>query len=59
MPTPDRIDPRGARFAASLTTVVLAVVLITGSGWLLAAQAVVFAPALSKFGYIGYSGYRG
>ena len=37
------IDPRGLRFTALITTVVLAVVLITGSGWLLAAQAVVFA----------------
>jgi len=37
------IDPRGPRFAAALTTVVLAVVLVTGSAWLLAAQAVVFA----------------
>jgi Domain of unknown function (DUF4395) len=37
------IDPRGPRFAALITTVVLAVVLITGSVWLLAAQAVVFA----------------
>ncbi|MEY9965097.1 hypothetical protein ABIA33_003139 [Streptacidiphilus sp. MAP12-16] len=55
MPTPDRIDPRGARFAASLTTVVLAVVLITGSGWLLAAQAVVFA--LGAFGGLGRSPY--
>jgi hypothetical protein len=33
------------RFAAALTTVVLAVVLITGSGWLALAQAVVFALA--------------
>jgi len=40
-----QIDPRGPRFAAVLTTVVLAAVLITGSGWLLAAQAVVFAIA--------------
>ncbi|GAA0663918.1 DUF4395 domain-containing protein [Kitasatospora atroaurantiaca] len=38
-----QIDPRGPRFAAVLTTVVLAAVLITGSGRLLAAQAVVFA----------------
>ena len=38
-----KIDPRGQRFNAALSTVVLAVVLITGSGWLLAAQAVVFA----------------
>jgi hypothetical protein len=37
------IDPRGPRFAAVITTVVLAVVLITGSGWLLAAQALIFA----------------
>ena len=37
------IDPRGPRAAAALTTVVLAVVLVTGSGLLLAAQAVVFA----------------
>jgi Domain of unknown function (DUF4395) len=36
-------DPRGPRFSALITTVVLAVVLITGSVWLLAAQAVVFA----------------
>jgi hypothetical protein len=36
------VDPRGPRFGAVLTTVVLAVVLVTGSGWLLAAQAVVF-----------------
>ena len=39
------IDPRGPRFGALITTVVLAVVLITGSGWLLAAQALVFAAA--------------
>ena len=36
------VDPRGPRFGAALTGVVLAVVLLTGSGWLLAAQAVVF-----------------
>src|SRR5580658_9869638 len=36
------IDPRGARFGAILSTIVLAIVLITGSGWLLAAQALVF-----------------
>lgn len=38
-----RADPRALRFSAALTTVVLALVLVTGSGWLLAAQAVVFA----------------
>ena len=37
------IDPRGPRFGALITTIVLIVVLITGSAWLLAAQAVVFA----------------
>lgn len=37
------LDPRGPRFAAALTVVVLVVVLATGSGWLAAAQAVVFA----------------
>ncbi|WP_433801231.1 DUF4395 domain-containing protein [Actinomycetospora sp. CA-084318] len=42
-----QLDPRGVRFAATVTTVVLALVLITGSGWLALAQAVVFAlPAL-------------
>lgn len=40
---PVRVDPRGPRFAAALTTLVLLVVLGTGSGHLLAAQAVVFA----------------
>src|SRR3954453_6120507 len=35
-------DPRGPRFGAALTTVVLTVLLLAGSGWLLAAQAVVF-----------------
>jgi len=39
----ERLDPRGVRFAASVTTVVLAVVLLTGSGVLAALQAVVFA----------------
>lgn len=37
------IDPRGPRFAAVITTAVLVVILLTGSGWLAAAQAVVFA----------------
>ncbi len=37
------IDPRGPRFGAALTTVVLALVLLTGNVWLLAAQAAVFA----------------
>ena len=37
------IDPRGPRFGAVITTVVLAVVLITGSAALLGAQLLVFA----------------
>jgi hypothetical protein len=49
------IDPRGPRFAALITTVVLAVVLVTSSGWLLAAQALVFA-AGAIFG-LRYSPY--
>jgi hypothetical protein len=49
------IDPRSPRFAALITTVVLAVVLVTGSVWLLAAQAVVFAVgALSGLRYASY-----
>jgi hypothetical protein len=49
------IDPRGPRIAAVITTVVLAVVLITGSVWLLAFQALVFAVG-SAFG-LRYSPY--
>jgi hypothetical protein len=37
------IDPRGPRFAAAITAVVLAVALLTGSIWVLAVQVVVFA----------------
>lgn len=40
-----RLDPRGVRFSAAVTTVVLALVLITANGWLAAAQAVVFGVA--------------
>lgn len=38
-----QVDVRAPRFAAALTSAVLAVALFTGSGWLVAAQAVVFA----------------
>jgi hypothetical protein len=41
------IDPRGQRFAAALTTLVLAVALLSGSTWLLLAQALVFATGLA------------
>ncbi|WP_016700219.1 DUF4395 domain-containing protein [Actinoalloteichus spitiensis] len=37
------VDPRGARFSALVTSVVLGVVLLTGSWRLLAAQVVLFA----------------
>ena len=40
-----KIDPRGPRFGALLTTVVFVIVLITSSAWLLVAQGVVFAVA--------------
>ncbi len=38
-----QLDVRAPRFAATVTTVVLIAVLITGSGWLALAQAAVFA----------------
>ena len=41
-PSP-HVDVRAPRFAAGLTSVVLSVALLTGSGWLVAAQALVFA----------------
>ncbi|MFC6880110.1 MULTISPECIES: DUF4395 domain-containing protein [Actinomadura] len=40
-----QVDPRGQRFAAAVTTVVLIAVLVNGSWVLLAAQALVFALA--------------
>jgi len=49
------VDPRGPRFGAAVTTLVLALVLLSGSGWLLAAQAVVFA--LGAFASLQYSPY--
>jgi hypothetical protein len=49
------IDPRGPRFGAAITVVVLAVVLITQSAWLLALQALVFAiGALAGLRYAPY-----
>ncbi|HEU5474128.1 MAG TPA: DUF4395 domain-containing protein [Actinophytocola sp.] len=49
------VDPRGPRFAAWVTTVVLAAVLLTGSWPLLAAQAVVFA--IGAFAGLRYAPY--
>ena len=40
---PTGIDPRGPRFAAALTSVVLAVTVLTGTIWVLAAQVALFA----------------
>ncbi len=37
------VDPRGQRLAAAITAAVLSAVMLTGSGWLLVVQAVVFA----------------
>lgn len=37
------VDPRGPRFSAWITTIILALVLVTGSWRLLAAQTVLFA----------------
>lgn len=53
-----QIDPRGPRFGALITMVLFAVVLITGSVWVLAVQAAVFAvgaflgPRKSPYGLI-------
>jgi uncharacterized protein DUF4395 len=51
------LDPRGPRFAAAVTTLVLILVLVTGSGWLALAQAAVFAvgaydPRYSPYGLL-------
>jgi hypothetical protein len=49
------VDSRGPRFGAAITTVVLAVVIVTGSGWLLLAQTLVFAVgALAGLRYAPY-----
>src|SRR6478735_5986920 len=45
MTRPTEIDPRGPRFVAAVTTVVLAVGLVTSSAVVLGLQAVVFALA--------------
>jgi hypothetical protein len=49
------VDPRGPRFGAVLTSLVLAAVLVTANGWLLAAQAVVFA--VGAFAGLRYAPY--
>jgi hypothetical protein len=49
------LDPRGPRFAAAVTTLVLVLILVFSSGWLALAQAVVFAvtAANPRFGPYG------
>ncbi|GII67291.1 membrane protein [Sphaerisporangium krabiense] len=42
-----QVDPRSTRFAAAVTTLILALVLVTGNLWLLLAQSVVFALGLA------------
>ena len=49
------VDPRGVRFAAAVTSVVLALVLVTGSVWLSAAQVAVFA--LAAFAGLRFAPY--
>ena len=52
------IDARGPRFAASITTVVLAIALVTQSTWVLALQGLVFligavrGPQFTPYGLI-------
>ena len=53
-PSP-QIDVRAPRFAATVTSVVLAVALLTSSGWVVAAQAVVFA--VGAFAGLRYAPY--
>jgi hypothetical protein len=55
MPTEAPVDPRGPRFAAWVTSVVLAFVLVGQLWWLLAIQAVIFA--VGAFGRLNYSPY--
>jgi len=49
------VDVRGPRFAAWVTSAVLALALVLGSGWLVAVQAVVFA--VGAFGGLRYAPY--
>jgi hypothetical protein len=52
------IDARGPRFGAAITTVVLALTLVTSNKWLLLAQAIVFVigairgPQFTPYGFI-------
>jgi hypothetical protein len=52
---PAAVDVRGPRFAAWVTSAVLAAGLLSGSGWVVAAQAVVFA--VGAFAGLRYAPY--
>jgi hypothetical protein len=45
-----QLDVRGPRFAATITTLVLITALVTGSGWVALAQAIVFGLAAASPG---------
>jgi len=47
VPNQAQVDPRGLRFAAAVTTVVLALTLVLNNPWPLAVQTVVFAIAVA------------
>ena len=49
------VDVRSPRFGAWVTTVVLALALLTGNGWVVAAQAAVFA--VGAFAGLRYAPY--
>jgi hypothetical protein len=52
---PAFVDPRSPRFAAWITTAVLAIALLTSSGWLLGVQAAVFG--IGAFAGLRYAPY--
>ena len=52
---PAVVDVRGPRFAAWVTSAVLAAALLTANGWVVAAQAVVFA--VGAFAGLRYAPY--
>jgi hypothetical protein len=52
-----QLDVRGPRFAAAVTTVVLIAIALTRSGWLAAAQAVVFLIGALSARYAPYGAF--
>ncbi|MFG1605417.1 DUF4395 domain-containing protein [Actinoplanes sp. NPDC049265] len=49
------LDPRSVRFGAAMSSIMLVVVLLTGSGWIALAQAAVFALTAVAPSYGPYS----